>query len=587
MSAATTTTFLPYTLTLRAPAITTALSGDPNSAATQPFIPGSAIRGAVAARLLAEGQSADGGVFRELVLSGDVRYLHAYPEIEGHRALPAPLSWRSEKQDPDRARDLAAFAGHVSEDDDAEDLAEIWPEEALVSVGGPFVTPSTGAGVRAVATPRIGARLHQQRDRVKGRPWMDQTLDGQEVPQGAIFAYEYLERGQVFRGAIQVHLRATSPADVEGLDALRVRYVHHLKDVLARPILVGRSRRAGYGGDAEVAFEAEASREYENVSGILSHDVGNGDLFRMLLVSAYIGRHPETGQVDPTALDHELRLRRLNADVERRFWSFETVGSFNLKWRLEVPQATAGAAGSVLLLKAQKPIPLLALQAVERDGLGERRVEGFGRVLFLRHDDNIAPIALRRGALDIAASDRQGSSRTVDSGGSEQLAFLEQRVVLSAARIELARLAADLANRAKKLPTSSLLGRVRTLFRGVRDDTTAHAAFRNLRIWCDEDHPSGLKPVALKKLRACQVDRRPLLEWLGALAKDVPSEGAWPRLMAAVGSASTLTGLSQHHHVTTRSAADGVLRSHATELSIHVIDEVLATMARRNRGRVR
>src|SRR5207248_423079 len=90
-------TYLHYTLTLRSPVIVSTLSGDPNSAATQPFIPGSAIRGAVAARLIAQGKNGDSAEFRDLVLSGAVRYLHAYPRIAGARGLPTPSSWRRQK----------------------------------------------------------------------------------------------------------------------------------------------------------------------------------------------------------------------------------------------------------------------------------------------------------------------------------------------------------------------------------------------------------------------------------------------------------------------------------------------------------
>lgn len=574
MRAATATTFVPYTLMLNAPAIATTLSSAPNSAVTQPFIPGGAIRGAVAARLLAEGEPADGDVFRDLILTGTVRYLHAYPEIDGRRAMPAPLSWRSEKRDPSHARDLAAFSGQITEDADAEDLAEIWPEETLVSIGAPFAAPTAASGGRSVATPRIDARLHQQRDRVKGRPWLEQK-DGQEMRQGALFAYEYLEPRQVFRGAIQV----TGSSSV---------HIERLKRLLNSRVLLGRSRRAGYGGDAAITFDrTEMSAEYVDVSALLTDDVGNGNLFRMSLVSAYVGRHPATGQLDPSALDQDLRQRCLDVDVERRCWSFETVGSFNQKWRLATPQAPAVAAGSVFVLRARKPLSLEMLRDIEREGLGERRVEGFGRVLFLRHHDNTAPFNLRRDAQDIALVDPQAPVQRENRSGEEQLAFLEQRIVLSPARLELDRVAADIAKRATKPPTNSLLGRIRTLFRSVHDETTARSALQNLRAWCDKADSNALKPEARKKLCACRVGDSPLLEWLDALAQTQPKDGGWQRLVAATGNASTLTGLAQRHFLTATSTADQILRDHSAELTVHLIDAVLAMMARRNRGGAR
>jgi len=63
--------YLPYTLTLNAPAIMTSLGGDPNSARTLPFIPGSAIRGAVARALGDPGDDAEKQEsFQKLVLGG-------------------------------------------------------------------------------------------------------------------------------------------------------------------------------------------------------------------------------------------------------------------------------------------------------------------------------------------------------------------------------------------------------------------------------------------------------------------------------------------------------------------------------------
>jgi len=55
MSTPATPIYLRYKLRLRSPAIVSTLSGDPNSAATQPFIPGGALRGVMATRLLASG----------------------------------------------------------------------------------------------------------------------------------------------------------------------------------------------------------------------------------------------------------------------------------------------------------------------------------------------------------------------------------------------------------------------------------------------------------------------------------------------------------------------------------------------------
>src|SRR5690606_38786835 len=131
---------------------------------------------------------------------------------------------------------------------------------------------SASGGARRPAAPPIGSRLHQQRDRIKGRPWKDRA----EQPHGALFAYEYLEAEQAFRGVIQI-MRAA---------AINIERVTGLLG--AGPILVGRSRRAGYGGEAAVELAGQAQREYENVSDMISRDIDAGTSFRALLVSSYV-----------------------------------------------------------------------------------------------------------------------------------------------------------------------------------------------------------------------------------------------------------------------------------------------------------
>jgi len=569
MSTSAAPTYLHYKLRLRSPAIVSTLSGDPNSAATQPFIPGGALRGVLAARLLASGVGGDTEEFRRLILSGDVRYLHAYPELAGERSLPCPASWKCRKDDNRSAFDLAAYSGTISTDEDPDDFD--WPQHALAGVGDPFSAASGAAGT--TIKPYLGSRLHQQRDREKGRPWTKRNGRSEER-RGVIFPVEYVEADQVFRGAIQIMPAAT--ADIQCVEEL----------LRAGPILVGRSRRAGYGGEAAVEFRTQAQREYENVSDSISRDVDADAWFRALLTSAYVGRHPATGQIDPSALQHELE-RRLDetAKVKRTRWAFETVGAFNQKWRVEVPQAQAVAGGAVLVLKATRAIPVSTLRAIEHEGLGERRVEGFGRILFLEHLD------------DHRTFEIQGERKDREHSGLEQvlaptaherehISLLERRIVLAAARSELDQIAtADIAAKSKTLPSSSLLGRLRTLFRGVVNEGSAETALNNLATWCSTGD-KALKDKARKRLEKCNVPAGTLLNWLTALAAGATGESAWKALLAAVGnSANRLNPIAQDHCLTDKETAQECLHAHAAQLCVYLIDGVLVALARRNRSK--
>lgn len=580
MSTSSAPIYLHYKLLLQSPAVVSTLSGDPSNGATQPFIPGGALRGAMAARLLAKRIDGSNEVFRRLILSGDVRYLHAYPELEGERSLPIPSSWRSRKDDRNSAYDLAAYGGIIDKDNYADPDDFDWPREALAKVNGLFSAASGPAGT--VTTPRMGSRLHQQRDREKGRPWTKRNGTNEER-RGVLFSCGYLEAEQVFRGAIQVMPAAAK--ETERIEEL----------LTAEPILVGRSRRAGYGGKACIKITGHAQREYEILSSSVSRDVNKGAWFRALLVSAYVGRNPATGQIDPSVLLYELYQRLGNAaTVKRTRCSFETVGAFNRTWRLEIPQALAVAAGAVLVLEATSDISAGVLRAIEHEGLGERRVDGFGRVLFLQHSEDHRPIQLTR-TQNQASTEGRTSPEPASSSEEhpDQLELLEKRIILAAARAELDRVAVlDLVAQAERqcrqgqsqLPTNSLLERVRTLFRRATDEQEAQAALANLRLWCsDTETPQALKKNARNKLDRCKLGGDSLRLWLERLAEAEHGKPGWETLIQVSGNQTTLTSLAARNHLTSQAAAEAILHSHSALLRVHLVEVVLSAMVHLNR----
>ncbi|MFP4033320.1 MAG: RAMP superfamily CRISPR-associated protein [Desulfococcaceae bacterium] len=556
------TEYLWYKLTLRSPAIVSGVSNDPNSAATLSFIPGSAIRGALAGRLLADKVDPEGEEFRQLILSGAVRFLHAYPEIGGERSLPAPVSLRSEKNEPKNGCDLADYDGDPSEAEDMEDLEEHWPAEDLASAGAPFLSPA--AFFRAV--PDVRARLHQQRDRNKGRPWKDRR-NGAEINHGAIFAYEYLEAGQTFCGAIQLRPEAANARE-------------RIKTLLKKaPILVGRSRRAGYGGEADICFEPEPiGRENGSVSSELRRGLSPGDEFRLRTLSACVIRDPDTGQLDPAALEFAV-LKRLGdrAEVLRRRWNFERVGGFNRKWRLETPQALSAAAGSVLVLRAKSEISADDLRKIEHDGIGERKAEGFGRVIFLDQPEEPASIYFEE------KDDKKPNASPETAPASETLNFLETRLILSAARAELDVAAAELAGKAQKIPSNSLIGRLRGLLRNAPDAGAALAALGHLNTWCGGGD-NGLKCTAEEQLKKCRIANMRLLDWLRATTSIHPDGDGWKTLSQRSGSEAALNGVAERYRLNEKKAAENILVQNAPLLSVYLVDAVLAAMARKNRG---
>ena len=544
--------YAPYTLSLRSPAVLTSLGGDPNSSRTLSFIPGSAIRGA-AARGLGDPQGDAEGVrtFRALILDGSVRFLNAYPRAGGRRTLPAPASLQVDRNGAIGSSgemsvwDLAAFTG----DPDADEAT--WPEVAMSSVAEPFI--SLGAGQPLRVQPVRGSRIHQQRDRSRGRAWKEER-DGREEAHGGIFAFEFLDAGQEFDGFVQV--RGDDAAICDSL-------ISAVRNALAERILLGRSRRAGYGGDATITWSTSRDREVDG-QGLVGGDLPADAVFRALLTSPYVGRDPETGQMDPSQIEREIAATLADrVSILRRRWRFDLAGGFNRKWRLELPQALACAAGSVLVLKAIAPIPFADLLAVEHSGLGERRAEGFGRLVFLR-----APFQR------LALRTPSAVARPAPTGQPPALVrFVEARILDSAIDRAIKEEAARLARSAKASPSPSLLGRLRTAMRGEPE-----SALGTLRTWLAQEGPHRLKRPAMDQLERCRIGSGERLSgWLREMAggqNDQPLE-----------TLLRLDALVQRSHVGSEATARAHRVSRTLGIRARLVDSTLAALARKQRER--
>ena len=552
------TRFYPYTLTLKAPLLLTSLEGDPNSVCSLGFIPGSALRGAVASRLQPD---TDLQTFRQYILSGQICYLNAYPTIDSQRTLPAPASFRQEKYG-DTVHDLAFYPSQ-SEDDKA------WPDEQLTSVEASFLSVGRANLKPALAT--VDSRVHQQRDRSAGRAYTytDPEKPDVEERRGTIFTYEALEAGQEFQG-----LFAISGAEEKETDILW----QTLKDVLGERVSVGRSRSSRYGGAADITY-GDSSREHE-VEGsdeIVREALPQGALFRVLLTADYIGRCVATGQNDPTAFrtDLQKRLGENRVDVLETRWAFRLVGGFNRKWGLPLPQTLALRAGSLLVLEAQVDIPYADLLALEQAGLGERRTEGFGRVIFLKAPRKTEFIGKISEPPALEAPQKEVPV-------PQLINVMQKRILTDALEHRITDAAAKLARDTalKQIPSPSLLGRLRVpLRKGTAD------GLETLNVWLNnEEDGQCLRRPAMNQLDECRIDRNtnPLSRWL----RDVlnPSDSGFNL-------AETLSFTKiQKNYIESRAAAGHILTEDADLLlstRLRLIDEVLALLARRKRSESR
>jgi CRISPR-associated protein Csx10 len=382
-----------YTLELLEPVMANSLGGDANSAQSLKYVPGALIRGAIIDRYRNQRNAViDAGdeEARRLFFDGRTRYLHAYPLLNRRRGLPAPLAWHQRKNpeshEAGNKRDICDLS--INPGDRKKEYEKGNQMKGLEQERFCFLD-----GERALWT-EVGERLnvHTQRDADVGRATED---------AGAVFRYEALPAGLKLKGIVVA----------ESEDDAKL-----IKDLLdGQTIRLGKSRTAGYGaalvtinddvseGWREADNPIFASKEYLGVELSDEDDHVSDDSeengatpeaqtygqFILTTLSDTIVRDDD-GQhtLDPLpALRRKLgSAHQLKLDEERSFRKAEIVGGFNRKWGLPLPQVAAIAAGSTFAIKLEgAPLPPDVLREwqnrLQDDGIGERRVEGFGRVV--------------------------------------------------------------------------------------------------------------------------------------------------------------------------------------------------------------
>ncbi|NPB03864.1 MAG: hypothetical protein GXO39_05565 [Thermotogae bacterium] len=534
--------YLPFILTLEAPAVITAFGGDPNSSRTLSYLPGSILRGAAAKKLGDPGNDPkEWKKFRNFILGGKVRWLNAYPVSQDLRALPVPESFRCQKD--------ASFAQKA----DLIDLAcfkEDWPEEQLERVSAPFITFEANP---LLIQPKIGARLHHQRDRIKGRAWKDSS--GQS--HGTIFIYEYLEADQQFEGLVQLK----GESEEKCLDL-----AEEVKKLLGEMVFIGRSKRARYGGAARITWKDLRETEIEGPGGDglrpLLEDILKGQRFRLFLIADAVVRHPETGQIDPQALP--LLIESIFKGRVRIL--FKALGSivrsgFNRKWRLEIPQALAVKAGAVLLLEAKEGIPKTEINSLLHEGIGERREEGFGRFVLLDESVEILTVRLPSDSEDIEPPEDEVP---------EEIFLMERRILLKHARLEAIEKGLEIAQGAQNIPSNSLLGRLSTPLR-----KPPSKALDTLRSWLTSDsEEERLKKEAMEQLERCTLlqGNKNLKCWLEEILR-----------LESLSELLNLDVLAQRYHLVSEENARKVLLSEKECLASWLIEAVFSGLRLRNK----
>jgi CRISPR-associated protein Csx10 len=227
------------------------------------------------------------------------------------------------------------------------------------------------------------------------------------------------------------------------------------------------------------------------------------------------------------------------------------IGGFNRKWGLPLPQTPVARAGSVYTFQAEGDIPAAKLTALLAEGIGERRVEGFGRLAcnwHARHE------RLRRWEPE----DSRRHEPPKMTGEGEKLA---RRMAGRMLRRELSR---QLRQRVNNLSiqgdiSNSQLSQVRVLIRSALPTQDCKPIL---------DFLDAMRKTARDQFEKARVDGQSLKAWVVAVLDLDAPEQTWERLFH--------TSFDKHKLPAVGGVAAKWSKALAREYALRLVDGVLS-----------
>lgn len=311
------------------------------------YISGSAIRGAYICKYIRKNNIEDinKGEHKEKLLAGGIKFLNAYPVYNGSRSIPLPKAYFAPKEK------IKTFEDRI---DIVLGLDKKLPQGYERIRSCEFVYKEGNKFIK-INVEKI-SNLHINKKGEKNK----------------LFRYEAIKKGQVFEGIIKIE-------DEDYVEEV----VNLLKDEI---IYVGGSKGTGYGKcvveDIRVLDENPEAQIFQVEE--------NKEHIYIIALSDIIYKD-ELG-VYRTKIDVNLLKKELNIeDVEFIDSSIETknITNFNNKWNARTPNIVSIKAGSIFKFRVENDLKIERIMQLMDKGIGERKVEGYGRVAITTEMDDM------------------------------------------------------------------------------------------------------------------------------------------------------------------------------------------------------
>lgn len=196
---------------------------------------------------------------------------------------------------------------------------------------------------------------------------VSKNKDEQEV-----FTTNFIAKDQFFRGTIK-------------LDDTLEKYQDLIVEALSKGFYVGGSSSSGYGRCVLESIEISKESQLTNSYSFKIGDTLPEEIY-MLLLSPMTMRN-EIGEI--CGLD-EKNLSNQIGDLTLCATSISEYSGINHKWKSRTPVMTMYDAGSIFKFKTKENLDIKAILDIQDAGLGLKREEGYGSIVFLKDFDKIA-----------------------------------------------------------------------------------------------------------------------------------------------------------------------------------------------------
>lgn len=485
---------IPYRIYLEQPLLATQIMGDPNSSVSFNYIPGSLLRGMLVHRYLkqhpylSEDQFIHQPDCRRLFFSGATRYLNAYPLHKDQRSLPTPRALLRRKGDDEQNGTTIFNAAHPDFDRTAAEGGD-----TLKQLTKPFCLIQKDELTLCTPQPKR-LTVHVARDPQKGRATAN---------SGEIFQYEALSADQWFAGAILVE---------DAADAAVVR------ELLPGSAWLGRSRSAGY-GQVKIELDADQGDEWREISDPVA-DLAEGTRVTLTLLSDTLLRD-QSGcyalRLDQALLEAYLGIKVKEVHESHSFSSVTVSGGFNRTAQAPLPQSYSLAAGSCVAFTLDQPVAAATITRLEAQGIGERRAEGFGRMLFGWLD------AEEEFTARLAQPPTPLRQTTLTPGSQRLARTMARRLLEQQIEQELIRFVRDkVVHNQTQMPSNSQLGRVRVLLRQALRSADPFFTLRQAL--------GGFQSSGRQQFERAAISGTSLWDWLNALLAETAERTVWSEL---------------------------------------------------------